>query len=149
MSDKYFTPDIEDIRVGYECEVKNSSDDKNFEWEHLKIVGVDDAKISGRLMDWSFYDSLNAVKDKSVRVPYLTKEQIIAEGWREIHDEEYIKSIPVEDGMPSKTWWFHNNVDTEYLSTIEFRYNGYHNVGFRGECKDINTFRWISKLLKI
>jgi hypothetical protein len=58
-NDKYFTPDIEDLRVGYECDLLGS-----------KIVIEDRHDL-----DLSF--------DHPLRTPYLTKEQIEAEGWKE------------------------------------------------------------------
>jgi len=54
MVEKYYTPEIEEFHVGFECELKNSSDPVKFEWEPFKIIGVDDAEISGGLMDCSF-----------------------------------------------------------------------------------------------
>lgn len=83
---KYYTPTIEEFHVGFECEMKNSSDEP-FEWEPFKIIGVDDG-IMGKnaLMDWSFYDTRNAIEDKSIRVKYLDKEDIESLGWENIED---------------------------------------------------------------
>jgi hypothetical protein len=78
--DKYYTPSIEEFYVGFECELRNSSSDV-FDWEHFQIVGVDDAKISSTLMDWSFYDSRNAIEEEQVRVKYLDKEDIESLGF--------------------------------------------------------------------
>lgn len=93
-NNKYYTPTIEEFHVGFECEIKNSSHPVNFEWEHFKIVSVYDAKISGSIMDWSFYDSYNAIKDGEIRVKYLDQEDIESCGWSFIPSEyrakEYI-----------------------------------------------------------
>jgi hypothetical protein len=85
MESNYYTPTIEEFYVGFECEIKNSSDEP-LDWEQLRIIGVDDAEISingssWSLMDWSFYDSKNAIRDEFVRVKYLDKEDIESLGW--------------------------------------------------------------------
>ena len=72
MENKYYTPDIEDIRVGYECEIFNPANTDPFilghyydSWDKITIHRV------------NMYD----VGRKEFRTPYLTKEQIEAEGW--------------------------------------------------------------------
>jgi len=87
--EKYYTPDIEEFHVGFECELRNSSSEP-FEWEPFKIIGVDDGEISGRRMDWSFYDSNNSIRDEMVRVKYLEWKDIeelgfehLGSGWFE------------------------------------------------------------------
>src|SRR6187431_2955175 len=76
-SPKYFTPSIEDIRVGYECEllIFNWKKDKG-EWipTVLEITNFDHESEA-----WAL--SLNII-----RVPYLTKEQIEAEGWESVNE---------------------------------------------------------------
>lgn len=139
MESKYFTPDIEDIRVGYECEIKNE-DDKwisktiGFEYGWLEIP----ERYNTRL-----------------RTSYLTKEQIEAEGWERLEFEreelygykkanyflvfnEKVKTINIILQDPSKeseiSWG---------LQTSPERFK------FFCECKCINTFRIICKLLNI
>jgi hypothetical protein len=80
MDAKFYVPDISEFHVGFECEIKNSSGEI-FDWEQFRIIGVDDAEISydGKnwsRMDWSFYDSLNSIRDESIRVKYLDKADI-------------------------------------------------------------------------
>lgn len=65
---KYFTPDIEDIRVGYVCEV-------NY---HYPEVVWEESTVSD---NFHFQNWTSRIADKAIRVPYLTKEQIEAEGW--------------------------------------------------------------------
>jgi hypothetical protein len=134
MENKYFTPDIEDIHVGYECELlmntnvsilnptSNAPEFKPFIFEKNKIELLIE-----------LYDS--------IRVPYLTKEQIEAEGWKFDYNlgdfDYYIKTV--------------NNTEYE----LEFCYKERININiwkrtlYHGECKDINTFRKIIKLLEI
>lgn len=129
-NDKYFTPDIEDLRVGYECDLLGS-----------KIVIEDRHDL-----DLSF--------DHPLRTPYLTKEQIEAEGWKFTP-----KSISLwfeKDGITLREDGYHFKKITLLYSTHDNRLvikpmfiGGDEQVFFEGECKDINTFRWLCKLLKI
>lgn len=122
MENKYFTPDIEDIHAGYECELLIYD-----KWEP-NIVKPYTALES----------VVRCIKDQIIRVPYLTKEQIEAEGWEE-HSSNFFKKdlimlqIDLEEYniLIRKGSWF----PEETL--------------FKGNCKDINTFRKIIKLLNI
>lgn len=132
---KYFVPDISDIRVGYECERRSTGLERDKQWSYCKI---------------DFYDMQNVIIENRpdwYRVPYLTKEQIEAEGWEtdpswdnpiEFWKEDYVIKIYKEIGKNKekqaiRIW--HGVKDGQQL--------------FMGECKDINTFRYICKLLNI
>lgn len=129
MENKYFTPDIEDFCIGYE-----------YETIYLKSVWT---KESLRIIDagWFFESYQNDAVPTEFRVPYLTKEQIEAEGWKFDYNlgdfDYYIKTV--------------NNTEYE----LEFCYKQRININiwkrtlYHGECKDINTFRKIIKLLGI
>src|SRR5687768_16490771 len=65
ISSNYFTPSIEEIRVGYECETINPV--HRGEWYPTTIN-------KGNISWIEFLDC--------VRVPYLTKEQIEKEGFK-------------------------------------------------------------------
>ena len=139
MENKYFTPDIEDIHIGYECELlmntnvsilnptSNAPEFKPFIFEKNKIELLIE-----------LYDS--------IRVPYLTKEQIEAEGWSKAkapivtikHD---FYEIPYIKDNFRIDYNFKNNL----INILE---NNGVNL-FYGKCKDINTFRKIIKLLGI
>lgn len=148
MENKYYTPNIEDFYVGYECEIKNSSDPISFEWEWVKFkdnFDFDMGKI-GNDNDYDFAYLRNDLKDGNIRTPYLTREQIEAEGWKKIHYREYIKDL--ED---ITIHFFNGNKEEEhdekYLSTFSI-HNKYYNL-FEGDCPSINEFRKICKLLNI
>lgn len=166
MENKYFTPDIEDIRVGYECEF--ASDPLSFELNNYDRVQI--GKLSmvefnniirwyeGGLLD---YEDLTGV----VRTPYLTKEQIEAEGWEfydswerctyKMSDEEkYIKYKKVYKDKKNcfdkplivyLTYFF--NTHFIFLNNDE----SYDDLDtyYQGQCPSINEFRYICKLLKI
>ena len=138
MENKYFTPDIEDICIGYELEI-NWSRAYEVCWVPIKVLVQDE--------DFAYTNSIseiiNALDDgmSEARVPYLTKEQIEAEEWKFDYNlgdfDYYIKTVN----------------DTEY--ELEFCYKERININiwkrtlYHGECKDINTFRKLCKLLHI
>ena len=66
MTNKYFTPKLEDIRINYICEIPHKEKD-----DYIKHILTNEDMI--RLM--GHYQHTN------VRVEYLTTEQIESEGW--------------------------------------------------------------------
>ena len=138
MENKYFTPNIEDLYVGYECEINNI----HGKWESITITFTN----SNSFYKTDLAEVCLLVEDKYVRVPYLTKEQIEAEGWikakapivtikHDFYEIPYIKDNFRVD------YNFRNNL----INIIE---NNGTNL-FYGKCKDINTFRKLIKLLGI
>lgn len=135
MENKYFTPDISDIRVGYELESHNISMDElgvpelNYDrWEKRILKQID----VGYFMKYGIRGG--------IRVPYLTKEQIEAEGWECIYDDG--STLNFKRPYHELTFW------PEPSYNIYLKEEGTQN-GYGGECKDINTFRYICKLLNI
>ena len=135
MENKYFTPAIEDFHIGYECELlmntnvsilnptSNAPEFKPFIFEKNKIELLIE-----------LYDS--------IRVPYLTKEQIEAEGWflhGQGNDNGIVHSL-FKNSFRVAIWKDSLKIEVQESEG---------NILFHGECKDINTFRTICKLLKI
>lgn len=135
-SDKYFTPNIEDIRVGYECEVRLI---ENAQWTNF-VVGKNNFE------ETTIYEYLEL---DNVRVPYLTKEQIEAEGWVancfDTEGEEWQMCSFKKGAFECRRWQNENN----YIEFHNSRVEGQEDIIYEGECKDINTFRYICKLLGI
>lgn len=156
-NNKYFTPSIEDIRVGYKCEIFNKVvgeywDGETFiepEWQPLEM----NKYALGQ--DWS-----NRIFHQTIRVPYLTKEQIEAEGWKSF---DLSKGFAYRAGVPSYRFGFTKDNYFVVLDTrkyhIEIGALDVLKIDFLPEfpetfrvtipCKDINTFRYINKLLGI
>lgn len=139
---KYFIPEIEDIRIGYEFELIDyasnnyNSDKSTCNWNSYVLEKKD---IFSSYKEESFLETcICYLNSKHLRVSYLTKEQIKAEGW------EFIKQINNKLYFKNKT----------FVLTFEDNYINLDNVegidiGYWGQCKDINTFRYICKLLEI
>jgi hypothetical protein len=130
----YFTPNIEDMRVGYECEAnpKFYSEQEDV-WSPIIMKGIGQEVIH--------YHSLGVY-----RTPYLTKEQIEAEGWK-IKTDNNNGVIDFEKTNYLLLSWNYT------LKIIEINdgktTTRFDNQLYRGQCKDINTFRYICKLLGI
>ena len=159
MENKYFTPDIEDIRVGYECEIWWCCGEPR-EWVKT-IATLEDEEEYAKL---TVSDIAFRIGHGDVRVPYLTKEQIEAEGWTEFITE-YRGDIKLENMnyvfFNEKSnymlgWFFNRNQigllvkDPAKALDINGNIINYNDAPrYTGECKDINTFRKIIKLLGI
>jgi hypothetical protein len=134
-SNKYFIPDIEDIRVGYEYEraiirllpPQPSTNIYIEGWYNAIVLDID---LSLEWREW--------IKMGFIRIPYLTKEQVEAEGWKCItkRGDPCFTKDNFELVLCTEDHTINLGEDRNY----PFYY---------GECKDINTFRWICKLLKI
>lgn len=145
MENKYFTPEISDFYIGYE-----------YETIYLKSVWT---KETLNIMDagWFFESYHNDAIPTEFRVPYLTKEQIEAEGWTSFITEYKGDIVPEnmtyiffrEDRNYMLGWNFNTNKITLIIKDPSLVENYYNEPTFRGECKDINTFRKIIKLLGI
>ena len=128
--EKYFVPSITDIRVEYEAEWKQP----NGEWE-TKVIEFD-RRLTGAielLSQKGFEDT--------IRTPYLTKEQIESEGWIFLHE------------LPSGNiqTFTKDNIRASFSYSAKWIeiFNHLKKPIYDGECKDINTFRTICKLLNI
>jgi hypothetical protein len=147
-NNKYFTPDIDDIHIGYELEVNYN----------FKLNDIFHKKIIDSFEELSDIHS-RMPGDCVIRIPYLTKEQIEAEGW------EYVKNTNTVD-VEICHIFNKNNYMLGWFPLINkiallvrdpskaFDKNGilieYNNTErYTGSCKDINTFRKLIKLLGI
>lgn len=148
---EYFVPQIEDIRVGYECERRQYASDSdgspNFRWIKQilslnDIQRMDEERMSQGIM-WH-----------GIRVPYLTKEQIEAEGWKHLSDttfpgwlgssfekDNYLIGINFIEQIPfiGITFRDPSKCEPPYFDTWRCSF----------PCKSINEFRYIYKLLNI
>lgn len=145
---RYFTPSIEDIRVGYEC-------------EQQFITTYDAGTKSERVVE-SWYPTViqhihnhqhPKIPNPVYRVPYLTKEQIEAEGWKDVTGpDDYLVfgSCHFDKGIYHLAFLSGTVIvgeEKRHTSTIVIRIDSH--IRYAGECGDINTFRYICKLLGI
>lgn len=121
QSNSYYTPDITDLRIGFELDVLYRD-----QWR--RVTTTADTDISEMAIHISSGD---------FRVPYLTKEQIAAEGWIGSGSEvgEFTK------GIFEVTYWY----GSRELIITDVR----DEVRYSGSCRCINDFRLICKLLNL
>lgn len=145
-NDKYFVPDIEDLRIGYSCQVREvyesithivndvivTHDEFNPFWkDHIITNGYDVVR------------DIELIKKEYIRSPYLTKEQIEAEGWTCIGQNPYINDNFYYFEKDGRYLDF-NGITHEIKIGEDSEYPDYN-----GFCPSINEFRFICKLLKI
>lgn len=149
---KYYIPSIEDIHVGYECEVYGQTTTKlikNIDF-HKVVVGLH-MEVGKKV---GINQIPNLLKKGYIKVPYLTKEQIEKEGWIEDNDHPLFRGL-LKLLTDKATYWLrinvHNIVIIRYTK-VE-RNNVWEmqqrSVVYDGKCPSINEFRKIEKLLGI
>lgn len=130
---KYFTPNIEDIRVGYEGWYFNSCIDE------LGVPELNYARWEKTILNKGMVETILEYGVREFKSAYLTKEQIEAEGWEHKWYEKGIHSW-VKGELVLTTFDDFQRIKINYETGYQL---------FDGECKDINTFRYICKLLNI
>jgi hypothetical protein len=117
---KYFTPKIEDFKIGYEYEFQGIPKG----W-HKMIFSEND---SLKTMKYNIEELSDAI-----RVPYLTKKAIKA--------KECMKNY--------RFLKFNFDKKLNKLTMYKYSEDKFGETIFKGECKSINEFRYVCKLLKI
>lgn len=135
---KYYTPNIEDIRIGYECEVLVSPTINSVDWSPLSKI-IDKEDLNRVLI---VYDRNNL----SVRTSYLTKEEIEAEGWKLVSIEGWIDCLHKKSVLSNCSYylWLESNELEIRKDFIDLE-----STVYKGKCPSINEFRYICKLLGI
>lgn len=153
MENKYFTPFPEDIRIGYECEVLEEFRKRN----DSNKYGYEEIWSPRTVKSYTLQDTLDELSRGSVRVSYLTENQIRNEGWsrtydfkRKVMDETWAFDKPFEhnlDKLRVVVVYIPSLLNLEvYWEPISRKFT---NNNFSGKCKDINNFRTICKFLGI
>ena len=135
ISDVYYTPSIEDVRIGYECLWFGAEENGQ------KIVVKD-------VQDLQFV--ISEIPSKTIDTLYLTKEQIEAEGfWHYYNDFSFgIFYKPKEKDEKYRVDYDYKQ-HTLTISVISSNEIIHYFDLFIGECKSINEFRTLLKWLEI
>lgn len=126
MENKYYTPDIEDFYIGYECELLYEDWEKSI----YSTTHVD------------FFNIEHLIKLNRVRTSFLTKEQIEAEGWTFVKERDAFKK---NDGLYKCYMNYFSNSNGSSMTI----HDGHGSTYYDGECKSVNEFRRIEKWLGI
>jgi hypothetical protein len=137
---KYYTPSIEDIRVGYECERLSYGESKSIKSWYPYII-KEFSTFGEKPIDFSI-----------IRTPYLTKEQIEADGWK-LKDNVIGFNVPVFEKNNHWIMWYEKEKFLKIMPIDPSKEKFIDKMDiwmlYQGECKCINTFRTICKLLNI
>lgn len=129
--DSYFIPKIEDLKENYQFEYQEYDEELDIFKDNWIKTNFDSREGLGHDLTYQF-------QSENVRCEFLTKEQIENEGWKftqQIGNTLFFKKKDFE-------LTFNDN----YINIDNF---GEYDLGYWGNCKDINTFRYICKLLEI
>ncbi len=163
--EKYFIPEMHDFYLEYEFELQTNKGWKKGIFPNL----IEEESDNFGLVEKYKHDIFMKLAHAITRVPYLTKEQIENEGWTlqeefpYVHSIGFIKNVTYRE--TNHTVFLYYNYSSKWLlitiqSVIDNIYsikyttektdiniNG--NTLYAGTCLDINTFRYICKLLEI
>lgn len=141
-----YHPDIEDIRIGGEYLVNWSRGYKEtFEPYSPRVKENEGAYVH------DISNLIHAMDDgyAEVIVPFLTSEQIEIEGWKK-PNPPYMCHYPNEWGIYlfyiNGNYRLHSIPSKHLIRIVDVRRE--ENL-FEGKCPDVNTFRYICKLLNI
>lgn len=147
VDDKYYTPQIEDLCIGYECEItydKNTIGSKEEYWLPYRV-------------DRQYFNEGDYAQ---LRTPYLTQEQVekeVGDKFKDFNSNE--KSISLITPKVKDTYsqlWINYSLEYKTLSIRqlcpsipEFDLPREIITYYHGRCPSVNEFRKICKLLDI
>ena len=74
MEDRYYNPKIEELHIGFECEIDQSEINKNFKWCEY-VIGTDYENIT-------IARAVSEVNKNGIRVKYLDRQDIESFGFK-------------------------------------------------------------------
>jgi hypothetical protein len=151
MENKYFIPTKEDIRIGYECEIDFAQKVKGDNWQPYTIgEGYEDVSLN-RVVQEARYDHDPFFQESRIRVPYLTREQIEADGGVFIggYTPMLSRRSEYDLGKYHRLEYSEETKKATIYSRDEFGEFTAHGVKYSGFIPSINELRYISKLLEI
>lgn len=163
-NDDYFRPKMEDIHIGYECEILPINE--SYGWSKATLQfrkGYEDKSNPHSLYNLHpFWFTMQAREGdyapitimvenlEHIRTPYLTFDKIMSEGW----------FLMGADNTDYRYCWFvKGRYRLKYLPMMPYNISGFlqivcegndnfeFNTVFKGKCNSINDFRTILKLL--
>jgi hypothetical protein len=151
--EKYYTPDIDEFHVGFECEVlltqARSINDIEEVWMKMEMY-----ESNSYVSQFVIGNAINShttvinilnelIKDKKVRVKYLDADDIKELGWK----EELYKDIKTYINRYYRLFWFENN--TVISIDCELHSNPHLIQVFRGSIKNKSELKVLMKQLNI
>lgn len=82
MENKYYLPKIEELHIGFECEIDQSEINKNFKWCEY-VIGTDYENIT-------IARAVSEVNKNGIRVKYLDRQDIESFGFKKSNKNSWI-----------------------------------------------------------
>lgn len=133
MDAEYYTPDVEDIHIGFECEINHREG-----WLPIKVDYLYDGDEYGNTFE---IEKAIENRPKGIRVPYLKSAQIEKEGWA-LYD-------PINRVYRKENFCLIHKSDKHEIEISDTDSSYGMQVKYDGSCKSINEFMVIIKLLKL
>lgn len=146
----YYTPSIEELFIGYECEYKNAD-----KWQGIIIAGIDEKEGVIQSTQDSYY-----WQPSSIRTPYLCKQAIEEQGWvfntlgkddwfkGQIHKDTPYDELhyPFELWFKLDKYWLGFYKAIHKIAIIEKGdFQGGQTITFAGVCKSKNELKKLMK----
>jgi hypothetical protein len=136
LEQQYYIPSLEDFRPGFKCELRDPDYQGQSDGGEWKEMSSASNIIADTLLNWKYF--------QDYRVPYLTAEQIVAEGWiRQRSTNIFNMTI---NALCEYRLWF--EPDTRTVTIDKCIMDDINDI-YNGSCRCINDFRLICKLLNI
>lgn len=146
MDTLYYTPKVEDLHIGYECEILGQSTSKLIKKVDWHKVEVGFHQEIGEKVGINQVPGL--IKAGKIRTPYLSAEQIKKEGWKLRTEYTGYYRFVFEKG---NSWLSFNPEERSILimpiDPVKEFYE--YNLRYAGSCPSINEFRKICKLIGV
>lgn len=145
MENKYYTPELEDLHIGYECErkhYKNGIAPYELSQEQAREFYKNSEIEWSKEIIRSLFNYTHLLMDNEViRTKYLDKEDIESLGWRQRNSSNIF-----EKDKTYLSFNIYSNIPViEIFKNLEEKYI----FMYIGECKSINELRKLMKWLKI
>lgn len=141
--DKYYTPDISELYVGYEYEERWV---EKFPWEKVIIKNGD---WINRAYTY-FHKLIGQDLGVGIRTKYLDQQDIESLGWKLVDKEE--KQYSTWCKFKNKDWELYVQLNDKYfprLLNLKAQGHCYWKGNIKAECKSINELKTIMRFLNI
>lgn len=127
---KYFTPNLEDLRVGYKGQYRVGD---KFDWQDFTLTSLATDREGYGAAQYEDY-----LLEGNLRVQYLSAYELMSYGWElSLIRDEFFRMKKGEINIELR----------KDFTLIIYKEGLPHEILFKGKCLDINTFNYICKCL--
>lgn len=138
MDAKYYTPELSEFHVGFECEIQEQP---NGIWKQGKLTEQDMCM---------FLTTIIALSEGRIRVKYLDNEDVESCGWRKKNAFGVYEIVASIDGLGKTTYCLQDSNNMRFLQNNVWRItNEWHETIFFGSIKNKSELKQLMKMLGI